>query len=588
MLSFTSIKFTNYKTFSNYSISLKDFNILVGPNNSGKSTIIGSFKILAEGIRKASSRKADIIEDPDGKEIYGYQLDIEDIPVATENAFHNYNDKEFAIAKFRLSNGSFLQVFFAPSGGCYMNCISDVAVIRSPKDFKKYFDVQVGFVPILGPVEHKEQLFQKEAARKALLTYTASRNFRNIWYHYQEDFEEFRKLLISTWPGMDINKPEVDYDGKSPIVYMFCPEERIPRELFWSGYGFQVWSQMLTYIIKNKSSSIFIIDEPDIYLHSDLQRQLIGILKSLGPDIIIATHSTELISEAEINDILIINKNQASAKRISNPAQLQEIFNILGSNLNPILTQVAKTKKVIFVEGKDFQIFSKFSRILGYDQVAIRSDFAVVPVEGFNPQKLRAFKEGIEKTIGGKINSAVIFDRDYRSDSEVEDELKDLSKGQDFVHIHSCKEIENFLINPIVIERATLERIKEKNKRSEMSIDFEFDIIQILEETSTRFRNKVFGQLQAKQFEYEKSVNPKLDQSTITENILKTFDTKWSNLEERIRIMPGKDFLASINELLQSKYGINISKANIISNFKKDDVPIEIVELITRIEEFRK
>ena len=29
---------------------------------------------------------------------------------------------------------------------------------------------------------------------------------------------------------------------------------------------------------------------------------------------------------------------------------------ILGSNLNPILTQLAKTKRVLFVEGKDFQI----------------------------------------------------------------------------------------------------------------------------------------------------------------------------------------------------------------------------------------
>jgi hypothetical protein len=252
------------------------------------------------------------------------------------------------------------------------------------------------------------------------------------------------------------------------------------------------------------------------------------------------------------------------------------------------LTQVAKTKKVLFVEGKDFQIFSKFSRILGYNQISIRSDFAVIPVEGFNPQKLRAFKEGIEKTIGGKIKSAVIFDRDYRSDSEVEVELKDLSKGQDFVHIHSCKEIENFLINPIVINRAISERIAEKNKRSETNINFEEDVMQVLEEASASFRNKVFGQLQAKQFEYEKSVNPKLDQSTITENILRTFDTKWSNLEERIRIMPGKDFLSRINELLQNKYGINLSKANIISNFNKDDVPDEIVELIGRIEEFRK
>jgi predicted ATP-dependent endonuclease of OLD family len=81
----------------------------------------------------------------------------------------------------------------------------------------------------------------------------------------------------------------------------------------------------------NKNASLFLIDEPDIYLHSDLQRQLLSILKTLGPDIIIATHSTELISEAEINDILLINKSNSSAKRIKDPSQLQDIFQVLGS-----------------------------------------------------------------------------------------------------------------------------------------------------------------------------------------------------------------------------------------------------------------
>src|ERR1700747_1593405 len=104
---------------------------------------------------------------------------------------------------------------------------------------------------------------------------------------------------------MEIERPKIDRSHGKPRLYMFCPEERIPREIFWSGFGFQVWCQMLTYIVKNKSASLLLIDEPDIYLHSDLQRQLLGILKNLGPDIVIATHSTELISEADLNDILV-------------------------------------------------------------------------------------------------------------------------------------------------------------------------------------------------------------------------------------------------------------------------------------------
>ncbi len=203
---------------------------------------------------------------------------------------------------------------------------SDKRIVRSPSDFKKFVSLEIGFVPVLGPVDHREKLYQQEAARLALLTYTASRNFRNIWHHYGEDFYEFKELVKTTWPGMDIDPPEVNISSEGITLDMFCPEERIPREIFWAGFGFQVWCQMLTYIVKNKNVSLFLIDEPDIYLHSDLQRQLLGILKALGPDIVIATHSTELISEAELNDILLINKANQSAKRIKDPAQLKDIF----------------------------------------------------------------------------------------------------------------------------------------------------------------------------------------------------------------------------------------------------------------------
>lgn len=197
-------------------------------------------------------------------------------------------------------------------------------------------------MPILGPVEHNETLFEKEAARLALFNYRAARNFRNIWYHYPEKFSAFRTALTQTWPGMDIEPPKVDITHQKPRLHMFCPEERIPREIFWAGFGFQVWCQMLTHLIQSSDMALFLIDEPDIYLHSDLQRQLLGLLRNMGPDILIATHSTEIITEAETDNIVLINKRRKTARRIKHPSQLEEVFTILGSNLNPILAQLAK------------------------------------------------------------------------------------------------------------------------------------------------------------------------------------------------------------------------------------------------------
>lgn len=584
----TTIKYSNYKSFRQFSINLTSFNILVGPNNAGKSTVIGSLKILAEGVRKAKSKKPILIKSPEGTDIYGYEIDLNQVPVATENVFHNYEEDNPAIIKFILSDKSALQIFFPSRGVCYMNYESDKVIIKTPIDFKKHVNIEIGFVPILGPVDHKERLFQKEAARLALLTYTASRNFRNIWFHYNEDFNEFKELIKNTWPGMDIDPPEINNTTGTPTLDMFCPEERIPREIFWAGFGFQVWCQMLTYIIKNKHSSLFLIDEPDIYLHSDLQRQLLGVLKSLGPDIIIATHSTELISEAELNDILLINKSNPSAKRIKDPAQLRDIFQVLGSNLNPILTQIAKSKRVLFVEGKDFGVFSRFARILKKERVANRGDFAVVPVEGFNPTRLRAFKEGIEKTIGSKILSAVIFDKDYRSESEVVHEQKELKSGNVFAHIHSCKELENFLLVPNGILRAINERIKESNIRTGNATVFNLDINVLLHEISDSFKHKTQAQLQSHRLKFEKSLNPKTDESTIIEAILRDFELKWKELSEKLKLVPGKEFLSALNARLQKDYKITITAANIVSSIQKNEIPSELTNLVSEIDDFRK
>ena len=83
---FIAVRFHRYKAFRHYSLSLHRFNVLVGPNNSGKSTVLGAFRILAEGIRKARSRNPTWGPGPEGLAL-GYQLELEGIPVATENIF---------------------------------------------------------------------------------------------------------------------------------------------------------------------------------------------------------------------------------------------------------------------------------------------------------------------------------------------------------------------------------------------------------------------------------------------------------------------------------------------------------------------
>ena len=179
---FTSVRFHRYKAFREHMISLDRFNVLVGPNNSAKSTILGAFRILSEGIRKARSRNPTMVPGPHGQ-TRGYAVELQDLPIATENIFYDYDDSEPATIRFRISNGNELLLFFPEPLTCFLICDTQGRPVTSTYIFKSQYNVSIGFVPILGPVEHDEQLYQKEAARSALLTHRAARNFRNIWYH---------------------------------------------------------------------------------------------------------------------------------------------------------------------------------------------------------------------------------------------------------------------------------------------------------------------------------------------------------------------------------------------------------------------
>jgi energy-coupling factor transporter ATP-binding protein EcfA2 len=584
---FTGISFRNYKALKDFSVTLTEFNVLVGPNNAGKSTIVGAFRILAEGMRKASARKAHYF-DLNGVRSVGYLVPLEDLPVATENIFTNYDDSSPAIIEFRLASGNKLKLIFPKNDVCYLVCIPKGKPVSTPAQFREAYNASIGFVPILGPVEHNEPVYQKEAARLALLTHRASRNFRNIWHHYPDEFEQFREFVKSTWPGMDIERPEVDRSHEKPVLHMFCPEERYPREIFWAGFGFQVWCQMLTYIVRAHDDSLLIIDEPDIYLHSDLQRQLVEILRQASPDILIATHSTEIISEADPGDLLVINKKGRSGKRIKDPSQLQTIFSVLGSNLNPTLTQLAKSRRAVFVEGKDFQILSGFSRKLGYQSLANRTDFAVIPVDGFNPDRVKSFSEGVELTLGASILKAVIFDRDYRPPEEVAKLLKDFRKVATLAHIHDRKEIENYLLIPTAIDRAIRKRLSERVHRTGSVAKFDEDVIGILDELSNTLKNRVNAQFMSRRGVYIKATHSELDGASINKIMLDDFDRLWTDLESRLKIIPGKELLSALNDYLQSKYSITLTQTSIIRAMTNNEIPDEITCLLNKLESFRK
>ena len=387
---------------------------------------------------------------PDGP-VRGYHISTSKLPITAGNVHTDLKDTSTTIS-FEFQNSTSLVLYFPSDGGCILyakNCN------RTPTStFKSAFPLVVDHVPTLGPLDEEERVVESATVKRGLNTHRASSHFRNYWYQNPDDFDAFASQLRITWPNMEISMPFLDYGGNHAVLFMTCAENRMSREVFWAGFGFQVWCQLLTHLIRARSSNIVVVDEPEIYLHADLQRQLMHILRDAGPTIVLATHSSEIISEAEPNEVVIIDKRKTAGRRIRQAAHVQHALDILGSSHNLTLARIARSRRICFVEGKDARILRMFARKLNKPQLANSDDVIFVPIDGFSSwTRLDAMKWAFEQSLGEAISFCVVLDRDYRCDEETAAISAELHNHVSLVHIHLRKEIENYLLIPNALRR---------------------------------------------------------------------------------------------------------------------------------------
>lgn len=570
-----TIEFRNFKGFRHYTVQLKGTNYLVGSNNCGKSTIISSFRILEAGLRRARSRNPERLL-VSGEPTKGYEISVEDIDVSTENVHTDYETVESSIA-FKLLNGNVLRLVFPANGGCFLLPESGRSVCASPQSFQKLFPLPLVVVPVLGPLEHDEKLVKSSTVQRNLSSARASRNFRSYWLYHQEEFPAFASLVTDTWPGMGVLKPE----SIGEDVKMYCLENRMTRELYWSGFGFQIWCQLLSHLSRAEQGSLVVIDEPEIYLHPDVQRQIPSILESLGLSSVIATHSTEIIGQAEPSEIIPVDKKARSAKRLRDVEEIQLVLEQIGSVQNLLLSRLARHGKIVFFEGDDLRLFRKFAARLKIE-LGPESNISVVKAGGFQGwRRIRDLSWGLKK-LNLRLKIGAIFDRDYFPEDELEEIRTSLGSEIEFVQILSRKEIENYLLMPSALDRLIQSHFA-KTGRDGTGYDRAW-VENALMEITEEFHYDTLGQYVAKAIERSKGkgINP----ATITSEISKEFEKKWAVITERLNIVSGKDLLRRFRKMIQDEIGLTLTDALIVGALRLDEIPVDMVTLLVTLQKF--
>lgn len=382
---------------------------------------------------------------------------------------------------------------------------------------------------------------------------------------------------------MQIHPPEF-HDKLS----MMCSENRIDREIYWSGFGFQVWCQLLTHISRTHNATILVVDEPEIYLHPDVQRQLLSILRDIKADILLATHSTEIIGDAEASEILLVDKTKNSAERVKNIEGIQKALDQIGSIQNITLTHLARTKKILFVEDlDDYKIIRRFARKLLLSELSSGNDITPLKSGGFSSwEKVKSLSWGLSETLGADFSIGAIYDRDFWCDEEVHYIRDELNKHLTISHIHNRKELENYLLIPSVLERALENAIQEREKRTGQVINIGKDINELLLEITDEFKTDILSQYIAKRSAYLGKSG--IDSSTLNKKTIEMFDQKWNDLNTRVEIVPGKDVLRKLRTKISEIYSVNLTDFKIIDEFKVDEIPLDMKQLLDELEKYRK
>ncbi len=562
------IRLTNFRCFEDYEIEFDNFNVIVGKNNMGKSTIIDSLKLVSNLCRYAAYR--------------GNHLEDRDIPFSLDNLGHDYNEEGSLIyAKF--ADNTEIQIRF-PFGDRPRVEIMNRGRGVSRQFLTTRFKNSLGVIPPVGTFEDLESLGNEKYVKSILVSHLTPRHFRNIWYYFNEGFEDFRKIIEETWPGYTIEPPE--FIATQNIMQMFFRERGITREIFWAGHGFQVWLQLMTFLVKLGRVDTLVLDEPDIYLHSDMQKKLVNLCKQRSSQVIIATHAVDIIEEVDPDDVVSIDKDSHDAKRLSDIDEVQTCINQLGSYQNLKLVNLHRGKTCLFVEGKDFRYLKKFARKLHLQTFTSEDGFSVIPLEGFSNWDRLMYVNWISKNaFGEKVKCYVILDRDYHSPREIYDIEDNLRQKGVNVHVWDRKEIENYAINFEALYRMFTDKIRERRRHVSIQLSYpelEKESLAIFEE----LKQHVISQMIASETEYRR--NRQIDVATIISQVIEQFEEGWKDVEFRKKVIPGKEFFAKLNTCLHDKYQVAISVASAIDSLRDEEINSEVIDLLNEFITFVK
>jgi hypothetical protein len=464
--------------------------------------------------------------------------------------------------------------------GMYFVFPPDGGVMMPPRAIAQKFVPEVAVVPPLTPLDDRESYVGDDTLRRHMTGRKASRYFRNaLWRLSEEEWRDFTSYVYERTPELANLSLYRAQDTQEDDFDLFYTEERTrhEREIGWAGDGIQIWLQALFHLWRQRGGDVVILDEPDVFLHPDLQRRLARTLFGTAQQSIVATHSVEILAEAEPGSAVWIDRSRRTSERPRADGSLALMGRRLGSGYELGVGRALRSNSVLFVEGDDAPVLGHLARRLGSSAVASSDSYATVPLGGFSKNwRASAFAETMV-TLGSAVKTFVILDGDLRCQEAVDIETRELRRAGAQVHVWKRRELENYMLVESAIARvAGIPR---------------GDAEKLLMEVVREQKDEALTALESQRLDEHKQkigASAKLAHKTVLENAKAEFNAQWATFEGQLGVVDAKVTIRMLNSRLQARGAKTVNVHSLAKGMPPADIPSEMQSVIQKLEAFIK
>jgi len=470
----TELKLTNFRCFKDHTVPFKSSTIVVGRNNAGKSTTVEALRlvsIVTERYPNLSFRRP-----PDDLDLalaeIGVSPSLQNLGIEFKGLFHGYSDPPAQIIA-TFESGETVTIHLGAEGLMHAVIRDNVGKIVSTKGHAQKTPLpRLYILPQVAPLLREEKILNAEYVRGAMSSNLSPLHFRNQLRLFSNMYEEFCRLAEASWPGLRIKELSQGHGYPGTVLGLFVQDNDFVAEVSWMGHGLQMWLQTMWFLARTPKSSTVILDEPDVYMHPDLQRRLIRLLRRGFTQTIVATHSVEIMSEVDSEQVLIIDRKQKRSRFANSEPAVQQIVDHVGSVHNLQLARLWGARKCLLIEGDDVSILRILHAKVVLDAVSSLDDVPSLSIGGWNGWGYAIGSAMLLKNAAGEaIIPYCLLDSDYRTDEQLSERLEDAKQKHVQLHIWQRKELENYLINASVISRVIASRKTKGPAPSEMMVE---------------------------------------------------------------------------------------------------------------------